>query len=113
MQKTMTRKEAKMMISDAVLAIESKYENKPDVLPIYYVHTTHPGFSLSAMSGPFGEFGDLVQRMFDLDIRGWHVDKIIEEPRTEWSPEFIKREIGGDFSIVIEVRILCSMEVLN
>lgn len=96
----MTRKEAKMMISDAVLAIESKYENNPDVRPIYCIHTTHPEFRISAMSGPFGQFGDLVQRMFDLDIRGWQVDRITDEPQTEWSPEFI-------------VRIWCSMEVLK
>lgn len=98
------------MISDAVSAIESKYENNPDVLPVYYIHTTHLGFTISAMAGPLGEFDDLVQKLFDLDIRGWQVDNITEEPHNEWSPEFIKREIGGDFSTIISVRIWCSRE---
>lgn len=39
-----------MMISEAIPLIERKYENNPDVLPIYYVHTTHLGFTISTRS---------------------------------------------------------------
>ena len=99
-----------MMISDAISAIERKYEGKPNSRPIYCIHTTHPDFTISAMSGPFRQFGEFVQQMFDLDIWGWQVDRITDEPYPILSPNLIKTVWKKGITTVILVRIWCSKE---